>query len=213
MRVIGLTGGIGSGKSTAAELFAQHGVPIIDTDQIAHALTRPPSPLLSDIAERFGHDILAEDGSLRREQLREHVFSNLVAKQSLEAILHPAIHRAVQKALDELPTDTEYAMVVVPLLFETGSYAKLVERVLVIDCDEATQLARVLLRPGMTERTAKAIMAQQWPRQQRRNAADDVLENNGNLQLLAEQIALLNQQYRVWAHDDQTSLTKRVFKT
>ncbi|SMC15886.1 dephospho-CoA kinase [Andreprevotia lacus DSM 23236] len=198
MHVIGLTGGIGSGKSTVAELFAQHGVPVIDTDLIAHALTRGPSPAMTQIAHTFGPEFIAPDGSLRRDVMRAHVFRQPDARQRLEHILHPAIHDAASAALAHLPAHTAYALLVVPLLYETGDYDDLVDRVLVIDCDEATQMARVLLRPGLSREIAQAIMAQQWPRQRRLAAADDVLNNEGNLHTLALQISTLNQRYLRW---------------
>lgn len=198
MRVIGLTGGIGSGKSTVAELFAQHGVPVIDTDLIAHALTRPPSPVLAQIASTFGAEFIAEDGGLRRDVMRAHVFRQPDARQRLEQIMHPAIHAQAQVELARLPAHTPYALLMVPLLFETGDYADLVDRVLVIDCDEATQMARVLLRPGLTREIAAAIMQQQWPREKRRASGDDVLNNEGNLHTLAQQISALNQRYLRW---------------
>ncbi|KAF0811892.1 Dephospho-CoA kinase [Andreprevotia sp. IGB-42] len=213
MRIIGLTGGIGSGKSTVAELFAQHGVPVIDTDQIAHALTRPPSTVLDDIASTFGRDFIAGDGSLRRDLMRDKVFGDPAARQALEAIMHPAIHAAVVHALQELAPETAYAIVVVPLLFETGDYSDIVERVLVVDCGADAQLARVLLRPGLTPAIAAAIMAQQWTSAQRVAAADDVIDNRANLQSLADQVDVAHQQYRQWANADEGSLTKRVFKT
>ncbi|WP_035052892.1 dephospho-CoA kinase [Andreprevotia chitinilytica] len=195
MQVIGLTGGIGSGKSTVAHLFAVRGIPVIDTDHIAHALSTPPSPLLSVIAETFGSDHLLPDGHLDRAKLREQVFHNPQAKQALEAILHPAIHHDVTQQLARLPATTPYALVVVPLFFETGAYYDVVTRVLVVDCDEQTQLARVLSRPGLSKETTQAIISLQATRQQRLSGADDVIQNTGTLDLLEEQVNALHQHY------------------
>lgn len=191
MPIIGLTGGIGSGKSLAATQFASLGVPVVDTDRIAHALTAKNMPMVGKIAALFGQACLDLDGSLNRAALRQLVFSSDMARQELEALLHPAIHAEALKALatnaqflnnnqtieGELPS---YQLLVVPLLFETNHYADVVSQTIVIDCTEDLQIARVHARSGnkMTVTDVQAIIAAQLSRQARLAKADLVISNN-----------------------------------
>lgn len=195
MFVVGLTGGIGSGKSEAARVFAELGVPVVDTDRIAHALTAIGQPVLQEIAEAFGGDMLNADGSLNRARLRECVFAAPEARQRLEQLLHPRIRERARQQLEQNAA-APYQIVVVPLLFETGGYAGMIARSLVIDCDEAQQLARVTQRSGLSEAQARAIMAAQLPREQRLALADDVIENNGDLTSLAAKIREMHEKYK-----------------
>jgi len=190
---IGLTGGIGSGKSAAARLFAERGADVIDTDAIAHQLTAPGAPALAQIAAGFGADILQPDGSLDRAQLRQRIFSDPAAKAQLEAILHPLIRQ--QAAALVAASRAPYALVVVPLLVESGGYRELIRRVLVVDCREATQMARTMARSGLTEEQTRAIMTHQATRQQRLAQADDVIDNDGDLAKLERQVAAMHQSY------------------
>ena len=187
---IGLTGGIGSGKSTVATLLVrQHGATLVDTDAIARQLTLPFGAAMPAIAHAFGSALVGTDGGLDRAAMRALVFDDSTAKRRLEAILHPLIGaeamRQAQQARGAVVFD-------VPLLAESSHWRERVERVLVIDCKEATQLARVLLRPGWTEQTARAVIEQQASRQARRACADAVIYNDGlSLENLAGELLSL----------------------
>lgn len=194
MLVVGLTGGIGSGKSTVAELFAKLGVAIIDTDAISHALTAPGQPALTEIAATFGHDMLLADGSLNRAALRQQVFGNLEARKTLEALLHPRIRQAVATELTQ-PTNAAYRMIVVPLLFETEGYSTLIQRSLAVDCPESLQIKRTMARSNLTEAEVCAIIAAQIPRQERLARADDVIVNDASLEKLKEKVGQLHKKY------------------
>jgi dephospho-CoA kinase len=186
---IGLTGGIGSGKSTAAALLAQHGAVVIDTDAIARQLTAPGGLAISPIKTAFGPDFITEQGALNRPRMRELVFANSAAKQQLEAILHPLIQAEAQhQALANLQAPA--VVFEVPLLVESAHWLQKVDKVLVIDCEEATQIARVTQRAGWTPEAVRAVMAQQASRQQRRACADAVICNDGiSLQQLAQEVS------------------------
>lgn len=194
MLVIGLTGGIGSGKSTVAGLFAQHGVAVTDTDAIAHALTAPGQPALTEIASTLGAGMLLSDGTLDRAALRQHVFDHPDARQTLEAILHPLIRQAVATELAQ-PIQASYRMIVVPLLFETGEYATLIERSLVVDCPESLQIARAMARSHLMEAEVRAILAAQISRQERLARADDVIINDSSLENLTEKVSQMHKKY------------------
>jgi dephospho-CoA kinase len=189
---VGLTGGIASGKSTAAKLFAALGVPVIDADLISHEVTAPGSLLLPRLAERFGARYLRADGSLDRRALRELVFSDPKARADLESLTHPAIFQALEEraALAGGP----YQILALPLLVEKA-HASLVDRVLVIDCDEALQIRRLQARDGSTLDEARAILAAQAPRSVRLEAADDVITNDGDLNSLRDQIEGCHMRY------------------
>jgi dephospho-CoA kinase len=192
--VVGLTGGIGSGKSTVAELFRRRGVAVIDTDEIAHALTRPGAEGFAAIVRAFGPEMLDAQGRLDRARLRRLVFADADARKKLEDILHPLIRAEVARKLATAPGP--YVVVVVPLLIETGGFRELVNRVLVVDCPEETQIQRTMARSGLTRPEVVAIMAAQAPRARRLACADDVLDNSGEPTALEEGVARLDAQYR-----------------
>ena len=184
--VVALTGGIGSGKSAAAQMFAELGADVIDTDAIAHQLTVPNAPALTEIASQLGAEYILPDGSLDRARLRQRIYRDKEAKARLEAILHPLIRGRVAALV--AASRAPYALIVVPLLVETGGYRDLSERVLVVDCTEETQVARTRARSGLTEEQTRAIMSSQATRQQRLSRADDVIDNNGDLAALERQV-------------------------
>lgn len=192
--VVGLTGGIGCGKSTAAELFAKHGAGIVDTDQIAHSLTQSGGDGIAAIRAAFGGDYITADGALDRAKMRSLVFSDAAAKQRLEHILHPLILEQARMQLARLQT-RPYIILVVPLLAESPGFRKLVRRMLVVDCGEATQVARVTGRSGMGSEEVRAIIAQQASRAERLRLADDVIHNDTGVDRLAEQVAVLHRKY------------------
>lgn len=191
--VVGLTGGIGSGKTTAAGLFAQHGAEIVDTDEIARLLTSPYQPAVKKIARRFGPQYVASDGALDRARMRALVFTDAKAKLDLEAILHPLI--MAQSALRIAASTAPYVIVVVPLLFETGAYRDVVKRVLVVDCDEKTQIRRVMRRSKLSREEVASIVASQISRAERLRGADDVIRNEGDVASLEKQVAALHRKY------------------
>jgi dephospho-CoA kinase len=191
---IGLTGGIGCGKSTVAGLFAEHGAGIIDTDAIAHHLTQSGGDAIAAISAAFGKDYITVDGELDRAKMRGLVFSDAAAKQRLELILHPLILQQAKQQLRLLQTKP-YIIIVVPLLAESPSFRQLVQRVLVVDCDENTQVARVTGRSQMEEAEVRGIIAQQTPRAERLQIADDVIHNDAGMDSLAEQVSVLHERY------------------
>jgi dephospho-CoA kinase len=190
---IGLTGGIGSGKSSAAKIFHEFGASVIDTDEISHELTRTGGAALNAIREQFGEDFITLDGSLERKTMRQLVFADPAAKKKLEAILHPKIRAAVKARIAEI--QTPYALIAVPLLLETGAYGDLISRVLVVDCDESLQISRTMRRSNLGIHEVRAIMAAQLPRQERLSRADDVLRNDGDMTALRIQAAALHARY------------------
>ena len=192
--VVGLTGGIGSGKSTVAALFAEHGAGIIDTDAIAHHLTQAGGEAISSIRAAFGNDYLTSDGALDRAKMRRLIFSDATAKQRLEHILHPLIREQAKAQLRQLQA-SPYILVIVPLLPESPAFRQLVQRVLVVDCDENTQITRVTGRSSLTEAEVRAIIARQTPRTDRLLLADDVIRNDAGLDNLAKQVAVLHERY------------------
>ncbi len=192
--VVGLTGGIGSGKSTVAALFAEHGAGIVDTDAISHLLTQPGGGAIAAIRAGFGNDYLTDDGALDRVRMRGLVFSDAAAKQRLEQILHPLILEQAKTQLRQLQAKP-YILVVVPLLPESPAYRQLVQRVLVVDCEENTQIARVIGRSRMKEGEVRAIIALQTLRADRLRLADDVIRNDTTLENLAGQVAVLHERY------------------
>lgn len=190
---LGLTGGIGSGKSSIAELFAELGAEIIDTDQIAHQLTAPNGAAMPAIVQSFGESFLAPSGALDRQKMREVVFSDSIKKHQLEAILHPLIRAECERRGNQ--SLAIYPIFVVPLLVESGNWAKRVCRILVVDCQEETQIQRVMQRNGLSREQVLAIMRNQASRSERLACADDVIKNDQALDLLRPQIAALHQQY------------------
>jgi dephospho-CoA kinase len=190
---IGLTGGIGCGKTTVANLFAARGASVIDTDEIAHALTAPGGAAMPALVAEFGPAYATPAGALDRARMRELVFSDPGARTRLEHILHPRIRDATAAAA-AIATGP-YVIFVVPLLIESGAWAGRVTRVLAIDCPEALQVARVMARSGLQEAQVRAIMAAQVTREQRLAAADDVVVNDDGLEALAPQIERLHAFY------------------
>jgi len=195
--IIGLTGGIGSGKSTVAGLFQEHGVDIIDTDQIAHNLTQPGGIANEPIRQTFGDSFFTHNDILDRSALRKLVFANTQARQQLESILHPLIY---QETLHRLPgIKSNYGILVVPLLLETADYRKIVNRILVIDCPEEFQISRTMVRSKMSIEDVRAIMATQRTREERLKIADDIVQNDSDLHHLTKQIKLLHDKYTLLA--------------
>jgi dephospho-CoA kinase len=188
-----LTGGIGSGKSLVADMFAALGASLIDTDRIAHLLTAPGGTAMPAIAREFGAEYLSPSGALDRERMRAKVFSEPGAKKRLEAILHPLIRIETERAANE--AQGLYRIFVVPLLVESGSWKERVSRVLVVDCPEALQVERVMARNAMTEAQVRAIMAAQASREQRLAAADDVIVNDADIAALTPQVERLHAMY------------------
>jgi dephospho-CoA kinase len=191
--IVGLTGGIGSGKSTVAELFAAQGVPVVDTDAIAHALTAAGGAGMAPIRAAFGPAVLTADGALDRTAMRRLVFADPEARRRLEAILHPLIR--AESARQCVAAGGPYVVLMVPLLVESGSYAERCRRVLVVDCREETQVARVMARSALSADEARAIMASQASRAERLSAADDVVDNDGPASNLPPQVGRLHQMY------------------
>ncbi|MEO6351814.1 MAG: dephospho-CoA kinase [Oxalobacteraceae bacterium] len=191
---VGLTGGIGSGKSTVADLFAARGAAIIDTDLIAHRLCAPDGAAIAAILTQFGAAFIDTDGAMDRATMRDKVFSDPAAKQRLEAILHPLIRAETERAAQQAQGD--YLMPVVPLLVESGDWSRRVTRVLVIDCPESLQIQRVIQRNRLSEAQVRAIMAHQASRAARLAAADDVITNDASANALEPQVDRLHALYR-----------------
>ncbi|MBY0576666.1 MAG: dephospho-CoA kinase [Gallionellaceae bacterium] len=191
---VGLTGGIGSGKSTVAELFAKQGAGIVDTDAIAHCLTQAGGEAIPAIHAAFGGSYLMDDGALDRAKMRALIFSDSAAKQRLEGILHPLIREQAKAAMQQLSAKP-YLILVVPLLPESQAFQQMVQRILVVDCGENTQVERVIRRSRMTEAEVRAIIARQTPRAERLQLADDVIRNTTTLESLNEQVAILHERY------------------
>ncbi|KVU43927.1 dephospho-CoA kinase [Burkholderia ubonensis] len=194
MLAVGLTGGIGSGKTTVADLFAARGASIVDTDLIAHRITAPGGLAMPAIEQAFGPDFVAADGSLDRAKMRALIFSDDAARRRLEAITHPLIRTETDREGRE--ARGAYVVFVVPLLVESGSWKSRVDRVLVVDCDVETQIARVMRRNRFTREQVEAIIARQATRDARLAAADDVIVNDATTpDALATQVDALHQRY------------------
>jgi dephospho-CoA kinase len=194
MFVVGLTGGIGSGKSTVADLFATQGVPLVDTDLIAHRITAPQGIAMPQIAAEFGDAFVAPDGSLDRTRMRTLVFSDEGARKRLEAITHPLIRAETER--EQREAQGPYVIVVVPLLVESGNWKTRVNRVLSVDCSVETQIARVMNRNGFSREQVLAIIARQATREARLAAADDVIDNdNVPLETLKAQVEAQHRAY------------------
>jgi dephospho-CoA kinase len=192
--VVGLTGGIGSGKTVAADAFAALGVEVIDTDLLAHRLSAPGQPGYTAILASFGDGILRADGEIDRAALRRLVFSDARARERLEAVLHPLIGAEVARQIERWRG--AYGVIVVPLLLERAGLRSLVNRILVVDCPEADQIQRVVARNGLSPEDVRAIMATQIDREHRLAAADDVLNNAGAPNAIAPQVEALDRRYR-----------------
>ena len=191
--VVGLTGGIGSGKSAAAACFAAQGIAVVDTDAIAHELTAAGGAAMPALLAEFGPEVAAPDGALDRAGMRRLVFAEPAARGRLEAILHPLIRElSAARCRDAV---SPYVILAVPLLVETGAYRDRCQRIVVVDCPESLQISRVMARNGLTEVEIRAIMAAQASRDQRLAVADDVLNNDGDLHHLESQVADLHRKY------------------
>jgi dephospho-CoA kinase len=193
--VVGLTGGIGSGKSTVADGFAARGVPIVDTDLIAHRITAPHGVAMAPIAAEFGPEFVAADGSMDRARMRALVFGDESARKRLEAITHPLIRSETERETRE--ARGPYVIVVVPLLVESGTWKTRVDRVLTVDCSVETQIARVMRRNGFTREQVLAIIARQATREARLAAADYVVVNDADatLESLGHDVDALHQTF------------------
>ncbi|MGR2740892.1 dephospho-CoA kinase [Billgrantia sp. Q4P2] len=194
--IVGVTGGIASGKSTVARAFAALGVPWVDADDVAREVVEPGEPALAEIAERFGGQVLQADGSLNRRALRDIVFAEPSERLWLESVTHPRIRQRIVAHLERLQAEgAPYVLLVSPLLFESGQN-EMVDRCLVIDVPESLQFARTAARDDVDEAQARAIVAAQMPRSERLARADDVIDNSGSEQDLAAQVAELDRRYR-----------------
>lgn len=196
--IVALTGGIGSGKTTVANTFAQLGVPIVDADIIARQIVEPGQPALSAIAERFGPNILRDDGTLNRSALRELIFNNEAQKRWLNQLLHPLIQQETLRQFSSI--DAPYLLWVIPLLIENHLTDR-ADRILVIDVDPQVQLARTMSRDGVNHQLAKNILDAQVSRQVRLSYADDVIDNSGSPDSLPDIVQQLHQRYLQLAAD------------
>ncbi|PPC85721.1 MAG: dephospho-CoA kinase [Methylotenera sp.] len=194
MYVVALTGGIGSGKSEAAKIFTELGVPVTDVDVISHQLTAAKQPLVKELEVNFGSQYITPDGALDRCAMRDLVFKDKNALAKLNAILHPAIYAEAVEQLQQ-HVDAPYQILVIPLLFESPRYSPHIDRILVIDCDEKTQISRVKARSQLPESQITAIIEAQTSRKKRLTMANDVIENNGNVENLREKILLIHKNY------------------
>ncbi len=190
--MVGLTGGVGAGKSTVAQQFAELAVPVIDADEIAREVVRPGSPVLAEVVAVFGEAVLQSDGHLDRAALRRKIFADSASRRRLEAILHPRIRVTIQERLEQL--EALYCILVVPLLIET-EMTDLVDRIMVIECDEPTRVARVGARDNVSAADVRRIMANQITPVKRLQYADDVLYNDGSRPYLVRQVQALHARY------------------
>jgi dephospho-CoA kinase len=191
--VVGLTGGIGSGKSAAADEFARLGATVVDTDAIAHELTGPGGAAVPEVQRLFGRAFVDASGAMDRKRMRDLVFSDVEEKARLEALLHPLIRAESGQRIAS--AKGSYVMHVVPLLIESPDYRARIDRVLVVDCPEALQVARVRQRSGLPEGEIRRIMASQTQRGKRLAAADDVIDNSGAIAALQQQVRQLHEKY------------------
>jgi dephospho-CoA kinase len=192
---VGLTGGIGSGKSTVADLLAALGAAIVDTDAIAHAITAPGGAAMDAVRARFGAECVNRDGGLDRARMRELVFADHTMRRALESILHPLIRERAIRDAEIAARVAPYVVFVVPLLVESGNWKTLVDRVLVVDCPVEIQIERVMLRSRLDASAVRAIISQQVSRAARLDAGDDVIFNGGNSDELAPRAAMLHSLY------------------
>jgi dephospho-CoA kinase len=191
--IVGLTGGIGSGKSAAAGCFAAHDIGVVDTDAIAHELTGAAGAAMPALRAEFGGDVATADGALDRSRMRLLAFADPAVRRRLEGILHPMIRELAGERCRQ--AGSPYVILAVPLLVESGTYRERCDRVLVVDCPESVQISRVMARNGLAEAEVRAILATQATRAQRLAAADDVVANDAGLAALEEQVAALHQRY------------------
>ena len=197
---VGLTGGIGSGKSTVANMFAELGASVVDADIISRAVTAPGQAVLTTIKEQFGEAYFRSDGSLDRAKMRQMVFSDDAARRALEALIHPRVRAETRRLLNA--ARGPYALLAVPLLIETGSYQALLSRILVVDCPEPLQITRTMARSQLSREQVIAIMAVQASRADRLRAANDVIDNGTDVSGLRPQVAHLHDLYTRLARDN-----------
>jgi len=191
--VVGLTGGIGSGKSAAADAFAKLGATVVDTDAIAHELTGPGGAAIAQLRRLFGDGMVDAAGAMDRKRMRELVFADAGKKQRLEALLHPMIRAESERRIAAAPGP--YVVHVVPLLVESPGFRERYPRILVVDCPEALQVARVRQRSGLAEAEIRRIIASQIQRESRLAAADDVIDNSGSIAAMQQQVRQLHERY------------------
>jgi len=191
--VVGLTGGIGSGKSAASAAFAQLGAAVVDTDAIAHELTAPGGAAIGEIRRMFGPGFISQSNAMDREKMRELVFREPAQKKRLEALLHPMIRAESERRMRA--STAPYVVHVVPLLIESPDYRQRVQRVLVVDCPESIQAERVRARSGLEPEQIAAIIKSQVSREKRLAAADDVIDNSGSIDALQQQVKTLHEKY------------------
>ena len=191
--IIGLTGGIGSGKTSATRFFAAEGIAIIDADTIAHELTGVQGDAIPNIKKYFGVDFITKNGKLDRKKMKNRIFSDINSRKKLEEILHPLIQAEIMHRIET--ASSPYIIVVAPLLLETGDYCETVTRILVVDCNEEYQISRTVSRDGLSKEEVRTIMATQKPRQERLNQADDVIVNDTDISSLQEKVKLQHNKY------------------
>jgi len=204
--VVVLTGGIAAGKTVVSDLFAQRGVPVIDTDQIAHEIVEPGQPALKRIAEAFGQGFLGADGHLDRKKMRTAIFSSPQQKTRLEGILHPAIVAEADHRIAQI--DAPWCILVVPLLTET-SLLPWIDHVLVVDVEESVQIERVMARDNISQQQAQSILDAQTSRRQRLALADDILDNSGSLEQLKTAVNELQRKFTTLASSTKNSPCER----
>jgi len=192
---IGLTGGVGSGKSTVATMLEALGAGLVDADALVHELIGPAGAAVAAVRAEFGPDAIGADDSVDRAWMRSRVFADPAARRRLEAVLHPRVRTEAKARADALAETAPYVVLMIPLLVESGGWSRRVQRVLVVDCNEETQIERVCRRPGMTRATARGILAAQATRATRLAAADDVLFNELPLDDLRSRVERLHQHY------------------
>ncbi|WP_062360731.1 dephospho-CoA kinase [Vreelandella aquamarina] len=193
--IVGLTGGIGSGKSTVARAFGSLGIGWVDADDVAREVVMPGEPALAAISEHFGNDVLHADGTLNRSALRSIVFDNPAERQWLESVTHPRVRERILVHLERLQRQSPYVLLVSPLLFESGQ-DKLVDRTIVVDVPVELQLSRTRARDDVSEAQVHAILAAQLPREERLTKANDVIDNSGDHASMMQQVTQLDQHYR-----------------
>ncbi|WP_404474963.1 dephospho-CoA kinase [Vreelandella venusta] len=193
--IVGLTGGIGSGKSTVARAFGSLGIGWVDADDVAREVVMPGEPALAAISEHFGDDVLHADGTLNRSALRSIVFDNPAERQWLESVTHPRVRERILVHLERLQRQSPYVLLVSPLLFESGQ-DKLVDRTVVVDVPVELQLSRTRARDDVSEAQVHAILAAQLPRKERLTKANDVIDNSGDHASMMQQVTQLDQHYR-----------------
>ncbi|HBS16700.1 MAG TPA: dephospho-CoA kinase [Halomonas sp.] len=193
--IVGLTGGIGSGKSTVARAFGSLGIGWVDADDVTREVVMPGEPALAAISEHFGNDVLHADGTLNRAALRSIVFDNPAERKWLESVTHPRVRERILVHLERLQRQSPYVLLVSPLLFESGQ-DKLVDRTVVVDVPVELQLSRTRARDDVSEAQVHAILAAQLPREERLTKANDVIDNSGDHASMMQQVTQLDQHYR-----------------